>query len=334
MKIAIHHKKQGFSTNWIRYCKKNNIDYKIVDCYSSDIINQMEDCDALMWHFHQSNPRDTLIAKQLIYSLQTAGKKVFPDFHTAWHFDDKLGQKYLLESIGAPMAPSYIFFNKQTALQWIEKTDFPKVFKLRKGSGSAHVKLVKSKSKAKKLVKTAFSKGFSQYDKVANLQDRWYKYRKGKTGFWQVVKGILRFGRTTRFARTMGNEKGYIYFQDFIEGNEYDIRVIVIAGKAFAIKRLVRENDFRASGSGHVLYEKYHFDEDTIRLSFEIAEKVRSQCLAIDYVFQKGKPLILELSYGFAEEVYYPCVGYWTSDLSWNPGAFDAQGWMVEALLS
>ena len=334
MKIAIHQKERDFSSKWIEYCEKNHINYKVVDCYRNDIIQQMHDCDALFWHFSQSISKDVLFAKQLIYSLETAGKKVFPDFYTAWHFDDKVGQKYLLEAVNAPLVPSYIFYSEVKALEWIEKTGFPKVFKLRRGAGSAHVKLAKTKSQAIKLVRKAFSTGFSQYDKVTNLKDRWHKYRNGKSSFWNVVKGILRFGKTTDFAKTVGKEKGYIYFQDFIPENDYDIRVIVIRNKAFAIKRLVREGDFRASGSGHVLYEKHHFDKNTIQLSFQVADKINSQCLAIDYVYQEDKPLIVELSYGFIKEVYYACEGYWDRDLNWHQGPFDPQGWMIENLIS
>ena len=335
MKIAIHQKDNDFSSKWIEYCESNRINYTIVNCYDSDIIAKLESCDALMWHFNQANPRDVLFAKELIYALETAGKKVFPDFHTAWHFDDKVGQKYLLEAIGAPLVPSHVFYDRKDSLQWIQQASFPKVFKLRKGAGSNHVKLAKTESEAKKLVNKAFSKGFSQYDKVTNLKDRWYKYRKGSGSAWNVAKGVLRFFKTTEFAKVAGRERGYVYFQDFIPDNNHDIRVIVINGeKAFAIKRLVREGDFRASGSGHVLYEKHHFSDEVIDLSFEVAEKVKSRCLAIDYVFQKEKPMIVELSYGFIKEVYYPCEGYWDRELNWYPGSFDAQGWMVEGLMS
>lgn len=333
MKIAIHKKESDFSPKWIDYCKKNQIEYKIVNCYSNEIINDLEDCDALMWHFSQASDKDILFAKQLMFSLETAGKVVFPDFNTAWHFDDKVGQKYLLESIGAPLVSSYVFYDRQDALQWIEETNFPKVFKLRGGAGSANVQIVKSRSDARKLVNQAFGRGFSQYDKWGSLKERWYKYRKGKSGFLNVVKGVLRIGRKPELARVAGRERGYVYFQEFIPDNDFDIRVIVIDGKAFAIKRLVREGDFRASGSGSVLYGKEHFDDETVRLSFEMAEKIKSQCLAIDFVYQDGTPLIVEVSYGFIKEVYYDCEGYWDRDLNWHPGPFDAQGWMVESVV-
>ena len=113
MKIAICYNKNSFAERWIDYCKEKNIFYKIVDCYNSNIIEELEDCDALMWHHHHAIHKDILFAKQLLYSIECSGKKVFPNFNTCWHFDDKVGQKYLLESIKAPLVPSYVFYTKK-----------------------------------------------------------------------------------------------------------------------------------------------------------------------------------------------------------------------------
>ena len=133
MKIAICDRKGSFSDYWIEYCKENDIPFKIVDVYRNDIMEQLNDCDAFMWHFSHLDYRDALFAKQLLYSVEIAGKKVFPNIKTVWHFDDKLGQKYLFESINAPLVPTYAFYTKYEALEWIEHTTFPKVFKLRGG---------------------------------------------------------------------------------------------------------------------------------------------------------------------------------------------------------
>ena len=118
MKIAIHHRPGSFSDRWIEYCKREGIEYKIVDCFQSDIIEQLKVCDALMWHHHHGDYKDVLFAKGLLFSLEQAGIKVFPDFNTGWHFDDKVGQKYLLEAINAPLVPSYVFYDKQSARDW------------------------------------------------------------------------------------------------------------------------------------------------------------------------------------------------------------------------
>ena len=334
MRIGIHSSKGSFSIQWINYCDVTGISYKLVDCYSNDIIEQLSDCDALMWHFSQNNPKDILFAKQLIYSVEAAGKRVFPDFFTAWHFDDKVGQKYLLEAIGAPLAPSWIFYEKDEALKWAKITDYPKVFKLRGGAGSQNVSLVNSKDEAYKMIRQAFGKGFPAYDPVSSLKERWRKYRLGKTNFLDLFEGIARFILPPRYSKVKGHEKGYIYFQKYIQGNDHDIRVIVIGNKAFAIKRMVRENDFRASGSGQILYERRLFDESTISLSFGIATKLKNKCVAFDYVHDNGNPLITEISYGFSPAGYDPCPGYWDNHMNWYESKFNPYGWMVENLIN
>ena len=334
MKIGIHYTKGLFSEYWIEYCQSEQIPYKLVNCHANDIIQQLADCNALMWHFHHTSPKDFLFAKQLLYSVQLSGRAVFPDYHTMWHFDDKLGQKYLLEAIRAPLVPTHVFYEKKEAMDWADNTGFPKVFKLSTGGGSQNVRLVKDRAQAMKLIKRAFGKGFSQYAAWSNLKERIRKYRNGLTSFYDVFKGIIRLGYPTGFARVKGREKGYAYFQDFIPGNDSDIRVVVIDNKAFAIKRMTRENDFRASGSGTILYEKELFDEEIIKLSLDLADKLKSQCVAFDFVYKGETPLLVEISYGFTPEGYDPCPGYWDQDMNWQQNSFNPYGWMVETVLN
>jgi hypothetical protein len=238
MKLAIHPSANSFSDRWIIYCQAANIPYRIVNCYDNNIIDQLADCDALLWHHHHGNEKDIVFAKQLLFSLQQMGMKLFPDFNTAWHFNDKLGQKYLLEKAGVPMVPSFVFYTKEEALNWINTTDFPKVFKLRGGSGSSNVKLVKSKNIAVKIINRAFGKGFPQYNPFDSLQERFRKYKRGEAGAGDLLKGIARFAVPPRYSKVAGRESGYVYFQNFIPGNDHDIRVVVVAGKAYAIKRM------------------------------------------------------------------------------------------------
>jgi len=336
MKIAIHDNKKEsfFSTRWIAYCKQNNIAYKIVNAYDNDIIDQVKGCDVFMWHHSNYDYRDALFAKQLIYSVEVMGIKVFPNFNTTWHFDDKVGQKYLLETIGAPMVPSYVFYTKKDANNWIKETSFPKVFKLRGGSGSSNVKLVETKSAAMKLVNKAFGGGFNQFDRLNHLNFRYKNFKAGKEGFEAILKGIARLFIGNNYSNMVPKEKGYVYFQDFIPNNTFDIRVVVVGDKAFALKRLVRENDFRASGGGNIVYNKSKIDERCIKISFDVNEKLKCQSIAYDFVFDKNNtPLIVEISYGYDVHAYDKCEGYWDSSMQWHEGMFIPQEWMVENII-
>ncbi|WP_242401628.1 ATP-grasp domain-containing protein [Porphyromonas macacae] len=245
MKIAIHDRKGSFSDHWIEYCKKNNIEYKIVNAYDSDIVEQVKDCDAFMWHHHQTNYKDVLFAKQLLFSLQQAGKIVFPDLNTGWHFDDKLGQKYLFEAHGIKAARSWAFYDEKSAYRWIEETSFPKVFKLRGGAGSANVMLAKSASDAKKFVRKAFGKGFPQYRGRDYVKESYRQYKANHKTLLAFLRSCGRLIVPNQFTRMHGPEKGYVYFQEFIPNEGCDYRVTIVGEKAFGCKRIVREGDFR-----------------------------------------------------------------------------------------
>lgn len=331
MKIGIHHREGSFSTQWIKYCKDKEIPFKIVNCYENNIMEQLDDCYALMWHHHHTSFTDTLFAKGLLFSIQQSGKRVFPDFNTGWHFDDKLGQKYLLESVNAPFIPTFVFYDKVEALAWAKNVSYPKVFKLRGGAGATNVKLVKSRSQCIRLINRAFGKGFSQYDPYQAFKDRINNFKRTKD-IKYAINAVGSLFIRPEFSKIQHRERGYIYFQEFIPGNDFDVRLIVIGDKAYGMKRLVRKGDFRASGSKQFIYD--NIDPTTLELAFSVSERLKLQCTAFDFVYLDGKPLIVEVSYGFGTKGSSKCKGYWDRDLNFNEGSFDSYGWMVDSIIS
>ncbi len=334
MKVAIHPRETGFSDYWIDYCNKKNIDYKVVNAFDSDVIQQLQDCDLFLWHHHHAHYKDVIVAKKILFALEHAGVKVFPDFKTGWHFDDKVAQKYLLEAIEAPLVPSYVFYDKKKAKAWAKKSTYPKVFKLKGGCGASNVKLVKTEKSALKLIKKSFGKGFSQFNRFEHFNERLRKYVNGKSSTTFVLKGVARLFITTDFNKQQPSERGYAYFQDFISDNSFDTRVVVVDGKkAAAEKRFVRKNDFRASGSGDFSYDDINIE--IIKISFEVAKNLKLQSVAFDFVLdENNKPLIVEMSYGFGTDGIAGSPGYWDDKLNWFAGDVASERWIIESLLN
>ncbi|MEX1121723.1 MAG: hypothetical protein WED82_06300, partial [Balneolales bacterium] len=321
---------------WIEYCVLNNIVFKVVNCFDSDIIDQLKDCEGLMWHWTLSDHKAVLFARQLTYSLKKAGIKVFPDESTCWHYDDKVGQKYLLEAINAPLVPSHIFYDKKKALDWISRTKFPKVFKTRNGAASRNVRLIQNKSVARKIVNKSFGKGIPGYDKVNEFKESLWKYKtnKGLKSFGRVCKYFFMLPLPKRFQPEYTNEKNYVYFQDFIPDNGYDIRVVIIRNRAFGIRRYVRDNDFRASGSGKIEHFRESIPLTCIKKAFKLSKKIGSQSIAFDFIYSGNKPLIVEISYAFAQKVYIECPGYWDRQLQWHEERFHPEYFMIQDMLT
>lgn len=334
--IGIHHSKISYSGGWIDYCKANNIRYKIVDAYANSIIEDLEECDIFMWHFFHNNPKDVLFAKQLLFSLEQSGKYVFPNFKTCWHFDDKVGQKYLLESLKLPVIPSFIAYSKIQALNLLEKVSIPFVFKLRGGAGSYNVSLVKTKSEAIKLINKSFKSGFRQFNPYTDIKFAFNKIKEQPSkieNYSFLFKCLAHIVVPYEIEKAKGREAGYFYFQEFIPGLTFDYRVQFIGNKCYAMKRYVRKNDFRASGGGMIDYDGSKIPMEVIKMATEVRKKVDMQIMAIDILTYGSSYAIAEVSYAFAIDEGECDFGFYDNHLNWNAGVFNPYQWMIDLVL-
>lgn len=333
MKIAIHHSPESYSTEWIKYCKEKKINYKIVNCYDNDIMAQIEGCDAFLWHHNQVFPTDFLIAKQILYSLEMKGIVVYPDFRSGWHFDDKLGQKYLFEAMDIPHVKYHAFYSASTARKWLKSATFPVVSKLRGGAGSKNVRLIKSEHEALKIVNKAFGKGIRQYNPYEAISDTIKLMKINKATFKDLAKAAAHIVVPIKLENAKGREKGYVLFQDFVPNLNEDIRIQVLGDKCYGMMRKVRENDFRASGGGVIDFDGSKIAKDLIKLSFDISNKLKSQTVAFDFLLTEDGYKLIEVSYGWgvADGELEP--GYWDKDLNWHSGRINPFGWIIEDVI-
>jgi len=123
-------------------------------------------------------------------------------------------------------------------------------------------------------------------------------------------------------------QQGYFYVQEFVPGNRYDTRVTVIGDRAFVFRRFNRPDDFRASGSGRIDWDREQVDEASVRLAFRAARCLRTQSLAVDLLQHDGRALLAEISYTYASWAVRDCPGHWvlrgdadSGSLTWSEGS-------------
>lgn len=342
MKIAIHQNKKIFNhsitwdNEWIKYCEVNNISFEIVDCFRSDIITKLCEFDCLVWEFQNYVLNDMLFARSILNVAKNMGLKIFPDFNTSWHYDDKIAEMYLLQSINAPIPKSWIFNTKNDCFQWIYKyAEFPVIAKLRCGAGSHNVKMIKSKTEARSYAKKMFNRGFVPspsivFKTISNLKS---------AKDWQTIvarmKRIPEFIQTLTRAKRFGREKDYCNFQEFVPNNGFDLKIVVIGNKLSFIARNIRKGDFRASGGGSIFYDKSLVPENVIRSAFETSDRLGFQCMGYDYVVDRNsnEGKIIEISYAFSHMALLGAGGYWSRDLVWHEEALNAPNEILFNLL-
>lgn len=290
------------SAGYVKAAEKLNIKYKLVDCLASDIIKQLEDAYALIWHWKHTDYAEKRVARQIIAALEKKGTKVYPDSNTCGTFDDKIAQKYLLEALNLPITKSEVFFDRKSAEDYLKTCSYPLVTKLAGGAGSSNVGLIKNESEGLKAVKKRF-------DSYYHLGYNWGNIKNPRSAISYYVKADNE--------RLLGEDKGYIYFQEFLPDNTYDIRVSIIAGKAVIFRRYVRDNDFRASGSGKIDYVVSDKDMGAIEIAYRVADALDTQTIALDFAYDTSdQHKIIEISYGFVSKAVSDAGCYYDRELN------------------
>lgn len=314
-KIAIHNRQGGYAKRWIEYCEENKLNYKVVDCYSNSIVSDLEDVQVLLWHNHRFEIKNAKIAEAILSIAEHNGITVFPDKMTRVSFDEKIIQKYLLESVNAPFPKTFVAFNKEDSETWLSQQKDQVVFKLSKGAGSKNVRLVNS-SEAQKLSNLMFTKGVNSFKAPLNLNLK-LPLKKIAYNFYRYF--TFRIPLAKKKNKLVGKEFHYTYFQEFLPKNDHDIRIVVIGKKAIALKRMVAKNSFKASGSGIILYDQKLIPIECVEKAFKVQNDLGFQCMAYDFVLhpQYGYQIV-EICFGVDSRAYDKCPGYWTQDLQWH----------------
>jgi hypothetical protein len=277
---------------------------------------------AVAWHWSHSDPTAAIMARQITVGLEAMGVKVFPDSATCWHFDDKIGQAYLLEAIEAPTPRHWVFFDRDSALEWVDHAEFPVVHKLRGGAGAANVRLVTTRAAARAISRQAFGRGFVAVPSYfGDVKSKYGRLNSWAQAFAKARRAPALIIASARARWTAPRARGYVLFQEFMPGNTGDTRVTVIGDRAFGFVRANRPGDFRASGSGRIDHDPARVDLRCVKIAFAVAVRIGSQSMAFDFVFDsQGEPRILEISYCYQAEAVYECPGHWDEGLGWHQG--------------
>jgi glutathione synthase/RimK-type ligase-like ATP-grasp enzyme len=276
--------------------------YDLVDLRRSDWIRRVEPYGAILWKSTAMGIEEAEHYKEKTYFLEAyLGKMVVPNYNSIWHFESKVAQSYLLAIANVPTPATIATFNHYEAEARIQELTFPVVFKRSEGAGSRNVQLVKSQTDAMRRHRQAFAqqmfhelraKGGSLWcDAATAVRRRWFwKF------LWQCLTGHI--------------PQGHLYWQEFLAGNDADLRIAAIGDRcAYGFWRRNRPNDFRASGSGRIDYDRT-VPEEALRMCLALNRRFDFDSMAYDILLKDDQFVISEMSYGYLDVVPYRTAGY------------------------
>jgi glutathione synthase/RimK-type ligase-like ATP-grasp enzyme len=322
---------QSFSTKWEQRLRELGHEPVMLDANKQEFFDKVGDCDGFLWTFTQQVASRHFGRRVVAAVEHGTGIPVFPSWKTVWHFDDKIGQYYLLRAAGIPTPKTWVFWYRRDALNFVRSATYPLVIKLASGIMSQNVQLLKSAEEAEYWVHRMFGDGLVTLQKpqVGGLRGA---ARRARHAARLLVKGIA--PDAAQFSEV---QRSYLLLQEFMPGNEYDTRITVIGNRAFAFRRNNRPGDFRASGSGRIDWDHAKIDPQLLRLAFRAQRKLGSQSLAVDGMYRNGEPVLIEISYIYDTWAVEACPGHWeiseddadASELRWVEGRM----WPEHAIL-
>jgi glutathione synthase/RimK-type ligase-like ATP-grasp enzyme len=278
-------------------------EYKVVNMERHDWLQVATPYDVVIWKPEFMGPQSASQFQAKVYFLETYCKKlVVPNFKTIWHFENKIAQAYLFQIHEIPTPKTTVSFDYHDAIDCLRRETFPLVFKKPHGAGSRNVKLVSTFSQAENIVTNIFSHQLWMESKTRSSSKTMFLLL-NLSKHWLWFKLFQKFFRDEYFKA--------VYWQNFIPDNESDLRITVIGDRyAFGFWRNNRPNDFRASGSGRIDYQRA-VPENLLHYCIKINRDLCFDSMAYDILFSNNNFFITEISYGYLDSAIYTAAGYY-----------------------
>lgn len=326
----------SWSDVWLDYCQEAGLAHSLVDWRALSAFDELARHDIVVWHYSHYSQDEMLFARNILSALKAAGCRVFPDAGDSDHFDDKVAQAYLLRGLGLETPKNFPLHSAAAVEQWNREVgEFPVVAKLRAGSGASNVQLIHNANELRHYTKRMFGKG------VDSKPSTVFKIKSNLASTRSVGELVRRLKRAPEFffsrrsASGRARERGYVYLQEFIPGVDHDLKIAVVGDQLSFVARSVRKGDFRASGGGSLFYDRALVDQAMINAAFRAADAMRSDCTGFDMIKdpRTGKPVILEVSYGFSHTAQLGANGYFDRHGAWHDTPLNAPRVLLDRLV-
>ena len=332
--ILFHDTPNKFIANYQKTLDFNGIKHSFLDSQDPDFWLKVKEARLFMMHLHLDAA--SLIRQRNLISVidRVLGVPCFPDWNTAWHYDEKIAMSTLLQAKDYPLAKTWIFWDEDSALKWAETAEYPVIFKLKNGASSINVVKLEGFKQAQKLITQMFGRGIEN-NRVPGSK-LFSIYKRDPKGFLraQSIHWLDKLGLRYNKYGNPSRERGYVLFQEFLPNNNFDYRVNIYGDATFAFKRLNRPGDFRSSGSGRYDFDPRGIPEDVLQIAQGISQEMKFQMMAYDFLMDKeGKPAIIEIGCQSAGIAVAQCPGYWDMNLNWHEGRVWPQVMILRYLL-
>jgi hypothetical protein len=233
---------------------------------------------AVIVHSSSQQPAYKAYIDDVLLYLQASGNTLVPSIHTTRSHENK-GYQELHKRLLHIEGPRAVYAVKPEEVEWADQR-YPAVMKATSGFGSSGVRLVRSREE---VLEQLAVQGAPTCKELA-------KRFKSHLGFW-FRKLILRRHGLRPHGKYYDTLHQFV-LQSFIAGLTFDFKVLAFQNRAFVLKRGVRDDDFRASGSGR--FEFIEAPDDLLNYAHQLLRSFHEPYMAFDICFDGSNYHLIE----------------------------------------
>jgi glutathione synthase/RimK-type ligase-like ATP-grasp enzyme len=258
----------------VDYFKDKNLKLNIITLKELTLNNIIK--NSIVFAISSQKPYHKQYVDDIMEVLSLHNNVLVPSKNILRCHENKGYQEYYKKIIGIDSLEGYYFNNDTVNYDYIRKTyHFPLVLKQIDGSGSRGVVLVKSEDELRKEVssfKISTHVRFMIYCRESIFKFFKLKYNRSKLDYYKDHSNFV--------------------IQEFVPNLKFDYKVLIFFDRYYVLKRNIKENDFRASGSGN--FEFVEIEDSLLEYAKNIFEKINEPFMSLDICFDGEKYYLIE----------------------------------------
>jgi len=162
VKLGIFFDHYQYHKSYIAACRSLKVSYRIINLYAPDWQKQVNEsgCDAfLVWPSVGVSVWKEMFDDKIRILSEDMGKIVFPSVKECWLYENKNRVQDWLRAEKISQPPTWLFYDLNEALKFVETCQLPMVYKTNLGSTASGVKIFRDREQLKSFMHTAFKKG-------------------------------------------------------------------------------------------------------------------------------------------------------------------------------
>jgi len=160
-RLAVLAEPSQYHQHFVAACVELQVSFRVIDLMADDWIDRLNNAKVdgvLVWPGSHSVAIKSLFDSRL-KEIEDMGYSLYPSWQECWLTENKARMRDWLLANNTPHPKTWVFSDRETALNSVKNLEFPLVIKTAQGASGKGIRIVRSEREFRRLARMAFDKG-------------------------------------------------------------------------------------------------------------------------------------------------------------------------------